>query len=275
MASIKDIALLKKLFKEIRIGYPGDSCYISMRELFSKYLTLDKVAYYDPLFPTENIPLRYFEGNIQYYSSATNTWVTVTALPTSCPVLSPDSGNIAECRENGLYVPTCDCGTSQDLPPAHEFEVLTIGSLFSEGDSSVTISGYAGFNILFFRNNIKQSKINTGGTYYNWNSTTGTLTLYGGNAMEGELFDIYPLEGIGTQNTYSFIVSGASFITVGQTSKVISSFIGSDIIFFRNSLKEPNINTGGTYYSWDKNTGTLNILGGAPVGGELLEIIKI
>ena len=83
--------------------------------------------------------------------------------------------------------------TPSNAPDEYDFEV-SASSFIADGDSSVTFPpSWEGFNILFVRNNITQSKVNQGGTYFSWDKTTRTFTLINGNANTGELFQIYPI----------------------------------------------------------------------------------
>lgn len=77
------------------------------------------------------------------------------------------------------------------IPNPYDFEV-TASSLIANGQSSVTLSAFIGFNVLFVRNGIPQSTINTGGTYYSWVKATGLFTISPA-AITGESFQIYPV----------------------------------------------------------------------------------
>jgi len=75
-------------------------------------------------------------------------------------------------------------------PNPIEFEVS--GSSFMvNGQSTVTIPTFIGYNLLFVRNNVPQSIINTGASYFSWNKTTGIFTCNPA-AVTGELFQLYP-----------------------------------------------------------------------------------
>ena len=74
-------------------------------------------------------------------------------------------------------------------PPPYQFEV-SASSFMVTGDTSKTISNFIGYNLLFIRSNTTQSTVNTGGSYYSWNVTTGLFQIVGA-AGEGELFQIY------------------------------------------------------------------------------------
>jgi len=75
-------------------------------------------------------------------------------------------------------------------PNPLDFEVTSI-SFITNGQSSAAIPTYIGYNLLFVRNNIPQSTVNLGNSYYSWNKTTGTFTCSPA-ATTGELFQLYP-----------------------------------------------------------------------------------
>ena len=64
-------------------------------------------------------------------------------------------------------------------------------SVISDGESSATLTQFIGYNVLFVRNNVPQSTINNGGSYFSWNKTNGQFTI-NQSAYTGELFQIYP-----------------------------------------------------------------------------------
>ncbi len=76
-------------------------------------------------------------------------------------------------------------------PNALEFEVSAT-SIIPTGGSTVTLQAFIGYNIIFARNNVTQSTINNGGSYYSWNRSTGEFQCFG-NAAETELFTITPV----------------------------------------------------------------------------------
>jgi len=69
--------------------------------------------------------------------------------------------------------------------------IISGSSLIANGGSSVIISSFIGFNLLFIRNGISQSSIDNGGSYFTWNKGTGTFTCYPA-ATTDELFQLYP-----------------------------------------------------------------------------------
>lgn len=94
--------------------------------------------------------------------------------------------------------PTTPAGS---LPQVYDFEVeatATSNAPIANGDASLLINGengvydYRGYNVTFFRNNIPQSVVNQGGSYYSWNRTSGLFTCYPA-ATTGELFTITPI----------------------------------------------------------------------------------
>lgn len=74
-----------------------------------------------------------------------------------------------------------------------------------------------------------------------------------------------------------FEVTSSSYITSGSTSKVITDFIGFNLIFIRNHITQSTINQGDTYHSWNRTTGTLNLFGPAPANGaaQLSELFQL
>lgn len=75
-------------------------------------------------------------------------------------------------------------------PSPIEF-VVSGSSLIPTGGSSIVISTFIGYNLLFVLNNVTQSQINTGGTYFTWNRLNGSFTCFG-PANSGDLFQLYP-----------------------------------------------------------------------------------
>jgi len=74
----------------------------------------------------------------------------------------------------------------------YQFNVAASGNLINEGESSVIITSFIGFNLLFVRNGITQSTVNTEPSFYSWNKETGLFTITGA-AILGELFQIYAI----------------------------------------------------------------------------------
>ena len=74
-------------------------------------------------------------------------------------------------------------------------------------------------------------------------------------------------------NRLDFIVSATSVIVTGQTTKTFADFIGYNIIFSRNGLVQSTTDTGGSYYSWNANTGLLTLINGEAQEGDQFLII--
>lgn len=75
-------------------------------------------------------------------------------------------------------------------PNPIEFEVTT-SSFMVNGQSTVSIPTFIGYNLLFVRNNVPQSIVDMGASYFSWNKVTGVFTCYPA-ANTGELFQLYP-----------------------------------------------------------------------------------
>lgn len=78
-------------------------------------------------------------------------------------------------------------GTS---PSPIEFIVSDTSAIITD-NNTLLITTFAGYNLLFIRNNIPQSQIDDGGTYFTWIKATGSFTCVG-TAVAGELFQLYP-----------------------------------------------------------------------------------
>ena len=73
---------------------------------------------------------------------------------------------------------------------------------------------------------------------------------------------------------YDFNVDSDSFIVTGATTKIITNFIGYNLLFIRNTIPQSTNDTGGTYYAWNKITGQLDIVGAA-VEGEPFQLYAL
>ena len=81
----------------------------------------------------------------------------------------------------------------ESAPTPLQFEV-SVSSIIATGETSVTLSQFIGYNLLFVRGQVPQSTIDIGdGTsYYSWSKSIGLLTISPA-AVEGELMQIYPI----------------------------------------------------------------------------------
>lgn len=81
--------------------------------------------------------------------------------------------------------------TPDTMPDPYQFEV-SASSFIVTGQSSKTISNFIGYNLIFVRNNIPQSTVDNGGSYYSWDRITGLFTCSPA-AQATELFQLYPI----------------------------------------------------------------------------------
>jgi hypothetical protein len=83
--------------------------------------------------------------------------------------------------------------TPGTMPDPYDFEV-SASSFIATGATTKTFpTSWQGLNMLFVRNNITQSTVNQGSSYYSWDKTTRLFTLINGAAQSTELFQIYPM----------------------------------------------------------------------------------
>lgn len=75
-------------------------------------------------------------------------------------------------------------------PTPYDF-VVTGSSFIANGESSKNISAFKGYNLLFIRNGVAQSIVDSGGSFYSWNKATGDFTCTGA-ASTDETFQLYP-----------------------------------------------------------------------------------
>lgn len=83
---------------------------------------------------------------------------------------------------------------TSSLPFPLDF-IVSVSSTIPTGGTSVVISAFIGYNIEFIRGSVTQYTTNPGdgSTYYNWDRTTGTLTLFNGAAQVDERLRITPI----------------------------------------------------------------------------------
>jgi len=84
----------------------------------------------------------------------------------------------------------------------------------------------------------------------------------------GSVLPIFPSS---IPNPFEFVVSSTSFIPTGSSTAVISSYIGFNVIFVRGGITQSTVNIGGSYFTWDKLSGTFTCSPAAYVG-ELFQI---
>lgn len=81
-------------------------------------------------------------------------------------------------------------GNNAPLPL--QFIVAASGTTFVDGQSSVTLTNFIGYNLLFSRNGIPQSTVAGQPSLYSWNRSTGLMTISPAAILD-ELFQIYPV----------------------------------------------------------------------------------
>jgi hypothetical protein len=123
---------------------------------------------------------------------------------------------------------------------------------------------------------------------YNQNPTDSTLTdtanflyaimgKYGLKAMavNGSSGSIAHVNTAQVHDPYNFIVNSSdTLLQNGQSSVIITAFIGYNISFSRNSVPQSNINTEPSYYTWNKQSGLFTV-NPAATSGELFIIAAI
>ena len=70
--------------------------------------------------------------------------------------------------------------------------IVSASSLIPTGSSTLQISDFIGYNVIFVRGELTQYQIDAGGTYFNFNKLTGAFECFG-VANEGERFLIMPV----------------------------------------------------------------------------------
>ena len=107
---------------------------------------------------------------------------------------------------------------------------------------------------------------------YNLDTTDSTLTgtanyLYSlcrgynlkANSVTGG-GTVSPINPVTAPDPYDFVVSASSFMVTGATTKNFpSTWVGYNLLFVRNGIPQSTVNTGGSYYSWNRNTAVLTI----------------
>lgn len=160
----------------------------------SQYLAANDIAK-GSLFGKRKIPITpqvlYMERKAVewlYNLDSTDSSLTLTAnyLLSLCRGYNLQAANIS--GSGGTVSPI-----SPATPPTpYQFLVTSSGNLINTGDSSVTITAFIGFNLLFSRNGIPQSTISTENSYYSWDRSSGLFTI-SPSAIVGELFQIYAI----------------------------------------------------------------------------------
>ena len=120
--------------------------------------------------------------------------------PTNSTIVATGNYLYSLCAQFGLQAQAITAGggsvspvTPVTPPTPYEFIVDPV-SFIPSGTTTKTIDAFRGFNLLFFRNNIPQSTVDTGsgGSFYSWNSATAVFVCNPA-AVDTELFQLYAL----------------------------------------------------------------------------------
>lgn len=111
---------------------------------------------------------------------------TSTFMLGLCAPYSFLAANITNSGSGGTVSPV----NPSSAPNPIEFEV-TGSSFIVDGQGTSAIGAFEGFNLLFLRNNIPQSTVNNGGTYFSWDKQTAQFQCFPA-ATATELFQLYP-----------------------------------------------------------------------------------
>lgn len=101
------------------------------------------------------------------------------------------------CDLAAAYIVT-DTGTvasqsgSTSAPSPQIFQVAASGTFMIDGQTTKSISGYIGWNLIFTRGGVTQSTVLTEPTFYIWDKVSGIL-ICTPQAYTGEQFGIYPI----------------------------------------------------------------------------------
>lgn len=77
-------------------------------------------------------------------------------------------------------------------PSPIEFVVSAVSYIPIGGNTVILPVTWSNYNLLFIKNNIPQSTVDNGGTYYTWDKTTRVFTCVG-DALEDDLFQLIPI----------------------------------------------------------------------------------
>lgn len=105
-----------------------------------------------------------------------------------CGQFQLEAQNIINGPGGGSVIPPSPSTTT---PNPYDFEVTPSSTPLADGESSVTLSSFIGYNVDFYRNGIAQNTTNIGASYYSWNKVTGLFEIFGA-AITGEVFRIVP-----------------------------------------------------------------------------------
>lgn len=129
-----------------------------------------------------------YEGGAQTAASLRST---ANYLYWLCGLFQLQAQNIISGDGGGSVTPTPSGGT---LPFPLDFIVAASGTPIVDGETSVTISQFVGYNIDLYIDNfvLYTTDPGDGSTYYSWNRTTGELVIIDGVPYTGQRIRIQP-----------------------------------------------------------------------------------
>lgn len=77
---------------------------------------------------------------------------------------------------------------------------------------------------------------------------------------------VAPVTPASIPDAYDFVVTASSLIPDGSSTVTLTAYIGWNILLVRNGIPQSSVNTGQSYYSWNKTTGLLTIYPQAYLG---------
>lgn len=158
----------------------------------SQYLSANNIAE-GVLFGARKIPTN---PRIIYMENAALKWM-YSVDPTNPSIRLVANYVYSLCKQNSRARAIAGAGGGGSIAPVNpgtppspiEFTVAGSGTPFVDGQTTLLLTSFIGFNMLFNRDNIPQTQVDTGGTWFTWSRTTGLMTIYGA-AATGELFSI-------------------------------------------------------------------------------------
>lgn len=83
---------------------------------------------------------------------------------------------------------------ARSAPTPYQFTVTSSSTPLANGDSSVILTTFIGYNLIFNRNYTPQGTVDPGSSmsWYSWNKTTGALTVTPA-AVSTEFFQLFPI----------------------------------------------------------------------------------
>lgn len=83
---------------------------------------------------------------------------------------------------------------ARNAPLPYQFTITSSSTPLANGESSVILTTFIGYNLIFNRNYTPQGTVDPGSSmsYYSWNKTTGAFVCYPA-AVSTEFFQLFPI----------------------------------------------------------------------------------